>query len=267
MIKNDNIMGKMYAREASRRVKEKLEADRREQERKEREQQSHASLKHAAHTRKSQVIDTNAEAAEFAAKQRKINLERKVKRQQELLELQQKLLEEHSREDAKAEERRLRAKEKQKNDLRRKSEEHKRWFEAKEDHQLAAMRARKVQRDRPDLLKRSPSVNEKEKKELKKNLSVDELPGTKEALRRIRKFRQEEKAKKEQEEQRIQELRRSKSEHRKDMVKNLVRKRAKSRTPDDKSCNSFGMLDMEDRIKGIKDMISMVILSSPEKEI
>ncbi|CAB3377923.1 Hypothetical predicted protein [Cloeon dipterum] len=231
MIKNDNIMGKMYAREASRRVKEKIEANRREQERKEREQQSHASLKHAAHPRKSQVIDTNAEAAEFAAKQRKINLERKVKRQQELLELQQK------------------------------------WFEAKEDHQLAAMRARKVQRDRPDLLRRSPIVNEKERKELRKNLGEDELPGTKEALRRIRKFRQEEKAKKEQEDQRMQELRRSKSERRKDMVKNLVRKRAKSRTPDDKSCNSSGMLDMEDRIKGIKDMISMVVQSSPEKEI
>ncbi|CAB3367535.1 Hypothetical predicted protein [Cloeon dipterum] len=262
MWDTESLMGKIYAREASMRVKEKVEANRREQEQREREQQSLELEKHAPKPRKHKPVDANREAAVYGAEQHKINLERVAKRQKELLEVQRKFYEELSKEDAEAEERRLIEKEKNKQDLRRKAKEHKSWCEAKADHQLAAQRARKVQRDRPELIRRSSSVNTKGKKELKKCVNADHMPDTKKALQRIKKYRQEEKEKIQQNEQNKLELCRSRSEHRKELVKNHMRERAKSRPSNYGSCDRFVMLCMEERVKEMKKMIDSIMHSS-----
>ncbi|XP_059470479.1 uncharacterized protein LOC132193673 [Neocloeon triangulifer] len=246
----------MYAREAAWRVKEKRETDRREQERQEREREEREQQKHQPKPRQRQKVASNTDAALFAAEQKKINDERKARLQRELLERQQKILDEMALEDEETQRRRETEKEQLQQSLRRRSEEHKNCFRTTTDHELAAQRALQFQREHPELFERRQNSRSVHRA---KSLKADSLlPGTKEAALRVRKFLRVEKEKKLKAQQQQEETRRARKEHHKEVMQNIRRQRslstasARERRQTEFLYKSFDEAKMDQQLEEIK---------------
>jgi hypothetical protein len=253
MDKEAAELAKFYAREASRRVKSSKAKERALQEEAQRRHLEYKLALHGPKPRRRHSVPENEEAARFSAEQQILHQERlnkKLRNRQEWEELQHRQMETELEQLV---EHRRRLKELHLQKIRSKKEEQQQTFIRNEDHLRAAQRAAQFLRRHPELQRNSsaPRVTGKPR------TAVLNMPGTKEAVARVKDFRKREEEKRRRQEQVLEEGKKKKHAlHKENMVK-VRQNRAKSCPRNSSKSNwSLDSSSLDRKLREIKNQIN-----------
>lgn len=220
------LLAKISAREAAQRVREvkkkiELSEAKKLQQRVQREQ-----LLHTPKTMVRKRVPENETACQFSIEQQKLNALRQLKIRKEREEWEQQQLTKQQQEVINEEERRLRMKREQLENIKRKKEENQSHFLRSNENIEAARRASLFKLEHPELL-RSKSVTAVTHPR-RYSCETPVLPGTKDAVDRIKKFKQIEYERRQSERQQLEELKRQKQVHHKENMLKVRKQRSLS---------------------------------------
>jgi hypothetical protein len=174
-----------------------------------------------------QRVPENETAGQFSVEQQRLNALRQLKIKHEREEWEQQQLNILQQEAAEEEERRLQIKREQLENSKKKKEENQSHFLRSSDNVEAARRASQFRFEHPELVRvRSKSVTPPHPRRYSCETPI--LPGTKDAVDRIKRFKMIEDERKQREQQHLEELKKQKQAHHKENMLNLKRQRSRS---------------------------------------
>jgi hypothetical protein len=224
--KESAMLAKISAREAAMRVRE-VKKKNELAEAKDFQQRMQRKLQlHVPKPMHRQRVPENETACQFSVEQQRLNALRQMKIRTEREEWEQQQLQILQQEAAEEEERRLQMKKEQLENSKKKKEENQSHFLRSSENVEAARRASQFRYEHPELVRvRSKSVTPHPRRY---SCETPLVPGTKDAVERIRKFKKFEDERKQKEQQQLEELKQQKQAHHRENMLNLKRQRSRS---------------------------------------
>lgn len=223
--KESTRLAKISAREAALRVREVKKKNELAEAKNFQQRMQRKLLLHNPKPMQRQRVPENETACQFSVEQQRLNAMRQLKIRTEREEWEQQQMSILEQELAEEEERRSQMKREQLENGKKKKEENQAYFLRSNENIEASRRASQFRFEHPDLVVRSKSVTPHPRRY---SCETPILPGTQDAVERIKKYKKIEDERKQREQQQLMEQKKQRQIHHRDNMLNLNRQRSRS---------------------------------------